>query len=70
MIILKILRFFLRPFHSLKYKWINYYYGKQVRCIDLIVNEDDHREYLIKNGIIKRVETVKVSSKLKISKNN
>lgn len=30
MLILKILRFILPPFHPLKYKWINYYYGKQV----------------------------------------
>jgi hypothetical protein len=29
MIILKILRFLLPPFHPLKYKWIAYWYGEQ-----------------------------------------
>lgn len=29
MLVLKIMRFFLPPFHPLKYKWINYWYGKQ-----------------------------------------
>lgn len=29
MIVLKILRFVLPEFHPLKYKWIEYYYGKQ-----------------------------------------
>lgn len=29
MLILKILRFFLPPFHPLKYKYINWYYGRQ-----------------------------------------
>ena len=29
MIVLKILRLILPPFHPLKYKWIDYYFGKQ-----------------------------------------
>ena len=29
MFILKLIRIFLPPFHPLKYKWIEYYYGKQ-----------------------------------------
>lgn len=29
MLVLKLLRFFLPPFHPLKYKWINYWFGKQ-----------------------------------------
>lgn len=29
MIGLKLLRFFLPPFHPLKYRYINWYYGKQ-----------------------------------------
>lgn len=29
MIFLKILRFLLPEYHPLKYKWINYWYGKQ-----------------------------------------
>lgn len=29
MLVLKLLRFFLPPFHPLKYKYINWYYGKQ-----------------------------------------
>lgn len=29
MIVLRILRFILPPFHPLKYRWIRYYYGEQ-----------------------------------------
>lgn len=29
MLVLRILRLFLPPFHPLKYKYINWYYGKQ-----------------------------------------
>lgn len=29
MIILKLLRFILPPFHPLKYRWIEYWYGPQ-----------------------------------------
>ena len=29
MIVLKVLRIFLPPFHPIKYKWIEYWYGRQ-----------------------------------------
>lgn len=29
MLVLKLLRLILPPFHPLKYRWINYWYGKQ-----------------------------------------
>jgi len=29
MIVLRILRIILPPFHPIKYKWIEYWYGKQ-----------------------------------------
>jgi hypothetical protein len=32
MIVLKLMRFFLPPFHPLKYRWIEYWYGEQSKA--------------------------------------